>query len=184
MPVWLDLCRFDHWIEDSIVVRWARLTAEMNAAGTMAAYLPLLLEGPGDERDTSEVRAFLQSRGAELGCVWSGHAITGRFDVDHALPYSVWGNNDLWNLLPCLPQVNNAKGAALPTLDLLKRRRDCIVAYWRLYDGRWARRFASQLQDALGCAIGESGWERRALAGLEETVERLAVTRGLARWEP
>jgi hypothetical protein len=104
--------------------------------------------------------------------------------VDHALPYSVWGNNDLWNLLPCLPAVNSRKGDALPTLDLLRRRRECIVTYWRLYDGRWSRRFTAQLRSALGCTVGEPGWEWAALAGLEETVERLTVTRGLARWEP
>jgi SAM-dependent methyltransferase len=183
-PVWLDLCRFDHWIEDSIVVRWARLSAEMNPATTVGTYLPLLLARPGDERDTGEVRRLLQASGSPLECVWSGRPLGGAFDVDHAIPFAVWGNNDLWNLLPCVPALNNAKSDALPTRSLLRRRQDCIVDYWRLYAQAWGRRFDAQLRGALGGAAGEAGWERIALTGLEETVERLAMTRGLARWEP
>jgi hypothetical protein len=47
--VWLDISRFDHWIEDSIVVRWARLTAEMNRDGEaeLGRYVGLLLQLPG-----------------------------------------------------------------------------------------------------------------------------------------
>jgi hypothetical protein len=108
----------------------------------------------------------------------------GAFDVDHAIPFAVWGNNDLWNLFPCSPALNNAKSDALPTRSLLRRRQDCIVDYWRLYAQAWGRRFDAQLRGALGGAAGEAGWERIALRGLEETVERLAMARGLARWEP
>ncbi len=183
-PIWLDINRFDHWIEDSVILRWARLTADMNPAGTVGAYLPLLLATPGDERDTSEVRGFVGVTGAPLECVWTGQPLDSHFDVDHAIPYSVWGNNDLWNLLPCLPRVNRAKSDALPTRQLLMRRREAIVQYWRLYESQWGMRFTRQMRESLGSAVGQRGWERQGLAGLEEAVERLAVTRGLVRWEP
>lgn len=183
-PVWLDISRFDHWIEDSIIVRWARLTAEMNPSGTIGVYLPLLLATPGDERDTGEVRGLVSAASAPQDCVWTGQPLDSRFDVDHVIPYSVWGNNDLWNLLPCLPQVNRAKSDALPTRRLLVRQSDSIVHYWRLYESQWGMRFTQQIGQALGSIVGQRGWERQGLAGLEEVVERLATTRGLARWEP
>ncbi len=183
-PVWLDISRFDHWIEDSVIMRWAQLTAEMNPAGSIGAYLPLLLATPGDPRETTEVRRLIGAEGAPWECVWTGRALDSRFEVDHAIPYSVWGNNNLWNLLPCLARVNRAKSDALPTRQLLVRRRDAIVRYWGLYESQWGMRFTRQMHGSLGSMVGQRGWERQGLTGLEEAVERLATTRGLARWEP
>jgi SAM-dependent methyltransferase len=181
-PVWIDLSRFEHWIEDSVVVRWARLSAEMNPGLTMGYILTLLLQGPTAERDTAEARGLLA--GAPRECVWSGTALRGGYHVDHAIPYAVWGNNDLWNLLPSAPAANSAKGAALPTRELLLRRRDAIVGYWRVYAGAAPTRFAAQAGRALGCDVARPGWETRAFAGLQEAVERLAASRGLPRWAP
>ncbi len=107
-----------------------------------------------------------------------------KFHVDHAIPYSVWGNNDLWNLLPCHDQINLAKRDALPTQALLRRRRDQIISYWQLYERQWGERFRLQLGRALGGPQEHANWEQTAFTGLQETVEKLAMTRGSARWEP
>ncbi|TVR91539.1 MAG: hypothetical protein EA428_05430 [Spirochaetaceae bacterium] len=45
---------------------------------------------------------------------WAGSSLT-RFDVDHAIPWSLWRSNELWNMLPALPQANNEKRDKLPT---------------------------------------------------------------------
>ncbi|WP_322496676.1 hypothetical protein [Chloroflexus sp.] len=66
--IWLDICRFEHWIEDSIIVRWARLTDEINRTANPGRYLALLMASPQDERDTSEVRQVL-SNSHNLQCV-------------------------------------------------------------------------------------------------------------------
>ena len=118
-PIWMDICRFDHWIEDSIIVRWAQLTVEMNPDMTMSEISPLLLESPGAKRGTDEVREILEETHVGLECVWSGQSLKGDYNVDHVIPYSVWGNSDLWNMLPCLPRLNNEKRDCLPTQRLL-----------------------------------------------------------------
>ncbi len=88
-----------------------------------------LLATPGDLRETTEVRRLLGVEGAPWECAWTGRTLDGRFEVDHASPYSVWGNNDRWNLLPCLARVNRAKSDALPTRQLLVGRRVALVRY-------------------------------------------------------
>ncbi len=75
------------------------------------------------------MRRLLGVEGAPWECAWTGRTLDGRFEVDHASPYSVWGNNDRWNLLPCLARVNRAKSDALPTRQLLVRRRVALVRY-------------------------------------------------------
>lgn len=181
--VWLDICRFEHWIEDSILVRWAALSAEMNPGKTPADFLPLLFGRIGDQRDTAEVRALLQTTDLPLVCVWSGERLRpGTLHVDHVIPYSVWGNNDLWNLLPTSAWVNGQKSDALPSPGLLKRQAEDIYRYWGLYQEALAGRFDFQLQRALGSSRTGSGWQEAALAGLQENVQRLATSRGLHFW--
>lgn len=183
-PVWLDISRFEHWIEDSIVIRWARLTAEMNPGGTVGDFVPLLLPRVGDERETGEVRALLARWSQPLECVWTGRPIrAGTLQVDHVIPYSTWGNNDLWNLLPSLNEVNRRKSAGIPSPDLLSRQSAAIFRCWTFYRAELGGRFDFQIGRALGCRAGETGWQERALAGLQETVQKLAVTRGLRQWQ-
>jgi hypothetical protein len=183
-PLWLSISRFEHWIEDSLVVRWAQLTAEMNQTEDTGLYLSLLLATPDAERDTQEVRRLLKAAAKAPECVWSGKPLGERFDVDHAIPYSVWRNNDLWNLLPCDAKLNNSKRDKLPSGTLLLQSRDRIIEYWRLYDAAAPGLFAPQALRALGCATPARNWEVQAFTGLQENVERLALARGLPRWAP
>jgi very-short-patch-repair endonuclease len=53
------------------------------------------------------------------------------------IPFSLWRNNDLWNLLPAHPAVNNAKRDLLPSQSLLRQRREALqnwLDYVRLRD--------------------------------------------------
>lgn len=84
-------------------------------------------------------------------CVWSGRPLANRYDVDHVVPYAAWGNNDLWNLLPCDPTVNRGPGGKfdrLPSRELLLSRRDVVVDYWRQYAHALPTRFATQARRA------------------------------------
>lgn len=185
--IWLDLVRFDHWIEDSVVVRWAELSAEMNPSLTSAEILSLLMDPVEDPRDTREVRSWVPAIEAALGtpvsCAWTGQRLRA-FDIDHVVPFSVWRNNDLWNLLPASPATNNQKRDHLPSHRLLIARESDIRAYWRAYSTVWGKRFATQVSRALGPDTASTDWDSRAYAGLVEAVERLATSRGLPRWEP
>ncbi|WP_048145888.1 HNH endonuclease domain-containing protein [Methanoplanus limicola] len=50
--------------------------------------------------------------------------------VDHMIPFSVWKNNDLWNLLPALNSVNSKKSDKIPSPALIEKRSDAITGYW------------------------------------------------------
>lgn len=185
LAIWLDLTRYEHWIRDSAILHWAELTAEMNHVSSAGPYLGLLLETPGDERDTSEVRQLLAGQPDLLQCVWSGRPVRERFEVDHVIPYSLWGNNDLWNLLPAHPAINQKKRDSLPARKLIERRRDAIIGFWQAYRVVWPVRFSAQLGRALAGGITlNDNWEKPAFAALQETVERVAAGRDLRRWEP
>lgn len=178
--VWLDITRFSHWIEDSLTLRWAQLTSKMNpAGGGVGHYLNDLLLPPVADRDTMEIRRLV-GKSADLRCVWTDAPLARNYQVDHLIPYSVWGNNDLWNLLPSGNKENRAKSDRLPTLKLLRQREEAIVGYWQLYRKVAPFRFNAQIHRALG-GHGNN-WEKLAFAGLIENTERLATTQGLARW--
>lgn len=49
-----------------------------------------------------------------LYCVWTGKK-TKQYEIDHLLPFSVWKNNDLWNLLPADIKINGQKSDKIPT---------------------------------------------------------------------
>ena len=83
------------------------------------------------EREGGAARAFYRGL-SDKACVWTEQPLGQRFDVDHAIPFSLWGNNDLWNLLPAAPGVNNEKRDCLPTHEILRRQRDRMIGYWSL----------------------------------------------------
>jgi hypothetical protein len=86
--------------------------------------------------------------------------------------------------LPSLPKLNTQKSDALPTRQLLLSRKAAITAYWQRYLDTFEQRFAVQIERSLGCAVQQPGWAHEAFSGLQETIERLATTRWLHRWEP
>jgi hypothetical protein len=141
---------------------------------SLSRTLPLLLSRPAAERATGEMRGWLSNLPQPVECVWSGRSLAQAFDVDHAIPYTVWGNNDLWNLLPCDPKLNRGKNgtfAKLPTQALLQARRAPDL-------------HRETIRRALACEPSASGWEAQAFSGLQSAIERLATARGLPRWEP
>ena len=183
--VWIDLARFEGWVEDAVMLRWAALTAEMNPGLPLADALMLVLARDADARVGHDVRAGLARSRLPLACVWTGRAVDERsLVVHHLLPWSAWGRNDLWNLLPADRRTVARKSDALPSRRLLLERRDAIVGWWRAYAALWPDRFAEQVARGLGAESGRDDWTGTAFAGLVETVERLAAGRGMRRWEP
>jgi len=53
-----------------------------------------------------------------LNCIYSKRAINpDRFSLDHYLPWSFVAHDQLWNLIPTLPEVNSAKSNHIPSQD-------------------------------------------------------------------
>jgi len=97
------------------------------------------------------------------------------------IPFALWHNNDLWNLLPASPAVNNQKRDRLPARRLLVERRPAILDSWHaLYEGI-PHRFEVELAHLTGQASLDldAGFE-----SLCEAVEVTAIQRSCERWSP
>lgn len=183
--LWRDISLFSHWIEESVILEWARLTEAMNDGQGFAHYLMLLMQTSlVAERDTNRARELLDQC-EDLRCVWSGRRLAA-FDVDHVVPFAVWQNNDLWNLLPAHKAINIKKSDKIPTTDTIRCAADKIIRYWSLYRSHLPELMDLQMQRALGVnpAADKRTWQTQAIGGLIETSERLALSRGLERWAP
>lgn len=107
-----------------------------------------LMHSIADQRDTTQIRSLLNGT---QECVWSAKELNGnQYDIDHVLPYALWGNNDMWNLLPADKKVNNTKRDKVPEPELIKKRSDVIIKYWEKYSSLMPVKFERQMQISLG----------------------------------
>ena len=182
--IWRELSFLGHWIQDAITLRWAELTSEI-ARGRIrpSEVIDLLLITPLPERDVVDARqTYANLAGVE--CTWSGERIGPRFDVDHIIPFSLWHNNELWNLVPVLPSINSKKGERLPTRTLLMRRRNYLTFCWEELFRAHPRRFEREACQLLGMDPFPRNWQQPIYRCVLEAIEVTAVQRGQQRWEP
>ncbi len=189
--LWSELSVMGRWVIDSIVLRWADFTAGLRHQTpglTREAVLSLLLPTEDADRDVSLAqKAFAEQRAGSsdgrVECVWSGERVRS-FDVDHAIPFSLWGNNDLWNLLPASPAVNNVKRAKLPERSLIERRRDAILGAWEvLYESERAL-FLAHAGSFTGHDLHDFGRREQDVlfSTFKDAVEYTARNRVAERW--
>jgi SAM-dependent methyltransferase/SOS-response transcriptional repressor LexA len=183
--LWRELCLTGSWIQDATILRWAELTEQLSKGSVRAsAVIDCLLAMPDPARNVNDARGYF-SRIGERNCVWSGVALgEGRFDIDHAMPFSLWRNNDLWNLFPADPTINSNKSDKLPTYGMLNRRREAIVDCWRGLNDFLGEQFSRGAQTLLGRdSFASHNWEIRLFARFVEAFEITAAQRGAPRWE-
>ncbi len=165
--------------QSSILFKWAEFSVA--ASGRQAEeIIHQVLRTPVTDRDVAASKKLygelLQSAGT-VNCVYTGKALQ-RYDIDHVIPFSVWKNNDLWNLLPASKKVNNSKRDKIPTPELLEQRSDAIFHYWHLLNERANDRFQRELSSALLGATPSRHWERDALTRLQGHCAYLIDQRG------
>jgi len=180
--VWKEMCLIGYWVSESIVLRWAELTAEISEKRLEAAeVVEKLLARPEQEREIEAARKAYSERKA-LACVWTGAPLRS-FEVDHLSPFSLWHNNDLWNLLPAARSVNLAKRDKLVSRPTLLGSRERIIHCWRLLRSLHEKRFDLELgRSLIGRDPAPRSWELQAFAGLSEAIESVALQRGVQRW--
>lgn len=183
--LWRELSVMGSWIADATILRWAELTAEISQdALRPSQVIDQLLTIPIPEREVGAARSLYAGLETKV-CVWTDRSLRSEFDVDHAIPFALWRNNDLWNLLPAAPTANNEKRDRLPTQPLLRSRKDFIVYYWSLMRAQHPVRFDSEASKLVTAGVaGGSNWESPLFAALVEAVELTAIQRGTDRWEP
>ncbi|MDT8391681.1 MAG: putative molybdenum carrier protein [Lentisphaeria bacterium] len=182
--LWREFSLTGSWIADACILRWSELTSQISKGELQPSQIvDLLLKAPLPERDTSAVRAALGGN-ASLRCVWTDLELK-KFDIDHAIPYALWRNNDLWNLFPAAPAANNQKRDKLPTHRLVTRRKECIVHYWGMMNSAYPVRFIAEASSFCGLRkLDKANWQNPLFHALQEAIETTAVQRGVPRWEP
>lgn len=183
--LWREFCLMGSWIRDATILRWAEQT-EIFAKGAIKASIVIdrLLLAPDQGRNVTEAQRFFASLSSRP-CVWSRRELgSSAFDVDHAMPFSYWRNNDLWNLFPASPDINASKSDKLPTYGQLHGSREIIIDYWQGLESAMGERFEREAQTLLGREPFRRGnWEKLLFSRFVEAFELTANQRGVERWQ-
>jgi len=134
--------------KSTIITKWKEKTIALNQGRKVIDELDRLLTNPFDDRDTAGSRSIFQG---EQKCVWTGDIVSQKqMDIDHLLPYSIWVNNDFWNLLPTNRVLNQKqKKDKIPTRLLIQKQADTIIDYWKVYEDKISQLFLSQISISL-----------------------------------
>jgi hypothetical protein len=172
--------------QDSILFKWAEFSvkASMNQL-SMEKVLNEVLRGPITERETSASKNFYQgilARELSVACVWTGEKITS-YNVDHVIPFSVWKNNDLWNLLPSRPSTNRQKLDKIPSPGFIEKRKREIIHYWNLIHEFQEQRFEKEIRVSILGTSFSKGWQEGAIKQLQSRCNYLISNRGFEEWK-
>lgn len=110
------------------------------------------LKNPITDREmlrSKKLYAAILKKQGKVRCVWTDR-LSPSYDIDHLIPFSVWRNNDLWNLLSAQASVNNMKRDKILTPDLVERRRNAQT-----------ERFTKEMKIALLGSYGSDTWRLR-----------------------
>lgn len=97
------------------------------------------------------------------------------------MPYSLWQNNNLWNLVPVKKSVNLRKRDKIPTPELIERSSERIKSVWRLYAESYGSQFEKEIFEGLGTGL-DHGMDD-AIGALKLKSEYLIEKRGFQKFE-
>ena len=161
----------------TIARRWREITYSLNKDEFATDKIDTMIyKTIFTDRNTNIGRRFLPD---DCHCVWSGKKLTkGKYDIDHVLPYSIWFNNDLWNLLPCDSKVNGKKSDKIPSPELILKQSDIIISYWDIYEEKAKELFEYQIKSSLLSETIYSSNKMNLITALSEKAHYLISERG------
>lgn len=161
----------------TIARRWRETTYSLNKDGFATDKIDeMIYKTIFTDRNTNIGRKFLPDN---CQCVWSGKKLKNRkYDIDHVLPYSIWFNNDLWNLLPCDSKVNSKKSDKIPSPELILKQKDIIISYWDIYEEKAKELFESQVKISLLPESPAASNKIKLIEALSEKAHYLISERG------
>jgi hypothetical protein len=180
--IWKELTLLGSWIIDATILRWAELTSKFSKGQLKpSVIIDLLLTYEKSRQINDARRIYLKHK--DIRCVWTSQKISD-FDVDHVIPFSLWKNNDLWNLMPAKSSVNRYKLDKLVSSTHLIKSKDNIIYFWKILCENEETRFFNEAKILSGQNMNKQNWENSLFSGLKEAVEYTAIQRGIERWEP
>lgn len=172
--------------QDSILFKWAEFSVNASRQNlSIEKVVREVLKSPITEREIKASKLFYENVLAKekfVECVWTGEKLT-KYDVDHMIPFSVWKNNDLWNLLPSKAKTNNQKRDKIPSSAFIESRKKEIIHYWDLINENQSPRFQKEIRVALLGNSSNSGWQTAAIKQLQSSCNYLIAYRGYAEWK-
>ncbi len=168
----------------SLLLEWADFTihADKEKELTKGEVLNLIDPNYDKIRDANELKQFFERIGktTDLHCIWTGKIIMSDLNIDHMMPFSLWKNNDFWNLLPSKSAVNNKKLDKIPSKYLLNRQRDLIINYWEIIFAEYPIRFQKEVQiSLLGLeSFDKNNWQLTCFESFSKKCEFLITQRG------
>lgn len=171
--------------QDSLLFRWAEFSvkASKNRLSTEEV-VNHVLRTPLSEREIQHSKQLFKAELANNGklfCVWTGDTIT-HYEIDHIIPFSVWRNNDLWNLLPTKKTINNKKRDKIPTPETIDKHRKEILFYWEMLNKAEPHKFQKEIRVSLVGSKSTSGWQESCINQLQNSCEYLISERGFEPW--
>lgn len=172
--------------QDSILFKWAEFSvnaAEKNLS--IEKVLNEVLKSPITERSIAESKKLYKEilkKEGKVFCVWTGRNISN-YDIDHLIPFSIWKNNDLWNLLPSDSRINNQKRDKIPTPEIIERQKTLILDYWGIIFENQSNRFQKEIQVALLGNNSFDSWKNVGISQLQNSCNYLIENRGFEGWK-
>lgn len=173
---------------NAILLAWAEFTHEKSKRTIpITTALEEILKSPIQKRDVKISDTAFKNLLAQQGyleCVWSGAKIIDDLNIEHIIPFAIWKNNDLWNLLPAAAKANSSKSAKIPVENLLNKRKDCIIGYWQYIYQEKTEVFEREMGiSLLNQKINlQQNWENIAFNALKEKCKYLIDIRGFEPW--
>lgn len=174
--------------QDALLLKWAEFSVKASG-GSLSIHKVInkVLKSPVTDREIQQSKnlyADILKRHGSLHCVWTGKQLPKNdMNIDHVIPFSIWKNNDLWNLLPAQTRINNGKRDKIPSPDLIGRRRDAIISYWEIIHSHQAERFEKEVRVALLGINSFATWKTNGIEQLKSICEHLITTRGFEEWK-
>lgn len=172
--------------QNTLLFKWAEFSYEASGRSIQkeTVFEQMAKYAVVDRNITTTKRIYnnLLERQKKVFCVWTGKRIS-TFDIDHMLPFSVWKNNDLWNLLPADVEMNSQKSDKIPTPELIEKRKDIIFDYWDLLNSHEEIRFQKEIEFSL-IGAAANNWKDLAIKQIQNNCEYLIESRGHTPWRP
>lgn len=170
---------------DSIFYKWAEFSVNASRKNLrIDTVLNEILKSPITQRDVEEskklYRDIIRTEG-KVYCVWTGKIIT-KYEIDHLIPFSIWKNNDLWNLLPAQPKINNQKKNKIPSIQTIDKQKELIIYYWEVIDKHKHVRFQKEIKLSLLGNNQNIDWQSVAINQLKKSCNFLINNRGYEEW--
>lgn len=170
---------------DSIFFKWAEFSVTASGKNlSVEKVVNEILKSPITQREVEESKKLYSNiikKEGKVYCVWTGKTIS-KYDIDHLIPFSIWKNNDLWNLLPAQAKINNEKRNKIPSIKVIERKKDLIIHYWEMIDSYKPDRFRKEIKVSLLGNNPNLNWQNAAINQLKNSCNFLITTRGYEEW--